>query len=144
MKSETLVLNGRCVCVRPKSLLLCLTLCDPMDPVRLLCPWNSPEYWSGLPFPSLGDLPNARIEPVSLRCPDWQAGSLPLAPPGSPREALSSFKHYRPGTSPGDRRWACFLLQSPPGRITVCSWHLSPGLPTVLALCPSRRFWVLP
>ena len=23
------------------------------------------EYWSGLPFPSPGDLPNPRIEPVS-------------------------------------------------------------------------------
>ena len=23
------------------------------------------EYWSGLPFPSLGDLPNPRIEPGS-------------------------------------------------------------------------------
>ena len=24
------------------------------------------EYWSGLPFPSPGDLPDPRIEPVSL------------------------------------------------------------------------------
>ena len=24
------------------------------------------EYWSGLPFPSLGDLPHPGIEPVSL------------------------------------------------------------------------------
>jgi len=24
------------------------------------------EYWSGLPFPSPGDLPNAGIEPASL------------------------------------------------------------------------------
>ena len=23
------------------------------------------EYWSGLPFPSLGDLPDPRIEPMS-------------------------------------------------------------------------------
>ena len=27
------------------------------------------EYWSGLPFPSLGDLPNPGIEPVSLISP---------------------------------------------------------------------------
>ena len=33
-------------------------------------------YWSGLRFPSLGDLPNPAIEPVSLASPDWQAGSL--------------------------------------------------------------------
>ena len=27
------------------------------------------EYWSGLPFPSLGDLPNAGIEAASLTSP---------------------------------------------------------------------------
>ena len=27
------------------------------------------EYWSGLPFPSSGDLPNPGIELVSLRSP---------------------------------------------------------------------------
>ena len=31
------------------------------------------EYWSGLPFPSTGDLPNPGIEPGS---PAWQADSL--------------------------------------------------------------------
>ena len=31
------------------------------------------EYWGGLPFPSLGDLPNPGIKPVS---PGWQADSL--------------------------------------------------------------------
>ena len=75
--------------MRAKSLLLCLTLCDPMDPVRLLCPWNSPEYWSGLPFPSLGDLPNASIEPVSLRSPGLAGGFLTTSatwePQGSPQ-----------------------------------------------------------
>ena len=28
------------------------------------------EYWSGLPFPSAGDLPNPGIKPVSLGSPD--------------------------------------------------------------------------
>ena len=37
---------------------------------RLLCPWDSPGkymaiYWSGLPFPSPGSLPDPRIEPKS-------------------------------------------------------------------------------
>ena len=35
------------------------------------------EYWSGLPFPSPGDLPN----PGS---PVLQAGGLPSGPPGKP------------------------------------------------------------
>ena len=39
------------------------------------------EYWSGLPFPSLGDLSDPGIEPMS---PAWQVGSLPLSHQGSP------------------------------------------------------------
>ena len=38
-----------------------------------------PEYWSGQPFPSLGDLPNPGIEPTS---PTLQAYSLPSEPQG--------------------------------------------------------------
>ena len=33
------------------------------------------EYWSGLPFPPPGDLPNPGTEPTSS---GWQADSLPL------------------------------------------------------------------
>ena len=38
------------------------------------------EYWSGLPFPSPGDLPDSGIKPAS---PAWQADSLPLSHQGS-------------------------------------------------------------
>ena len=38
------------------------------------------EYWSGLPFPSPGDLPNPGIEPWS---PTLQANAL-SEPPGKP------------------------------------------------------------
>ena len=34
------------------------------------------EYWSGLPFPSSGELPNPGIEPAS---PAWQADYLLLS-----------------------------------------------------------------
>ena len=37
------------------------------------------EYWSGLPLPSPGDLPNLGIEP---RSPALQADALPSKPPG--------------------------------------------------------------
>ena len=37
------------------------------------------EYWSGLPFPSPGDLPDPGIEP---RSPGLQADALPSEPPG--------------------------------------------------------------
>ena len=35
------------------------------------------EYWSGLPFPSPGDLPNPGIKPGS---PAWQADALSSEP----------------------------------------------------------------
>ena len=39
------------------------------------------EYWSGLPFPSPGDLPDPGIEP---RSPALQADSLTSEPPEKP------------------------------------------------------------
>ena len=42
------------------------------------------EYWSGLPCPPPGDLPNAGIEPTSPASPALQADSFPLNPPGKP------------------------------------------------------------
>ena len=48
------------------------------------------EYWSGLPFPSPGDLPSPGIEPKSLRFLLWQVDSLPVSSLGSPMEMLCS------------------------------------------------------
>ena len=44
--------------------------------------FSRPEYWSGYPFPSPGDLPSPRIEP---RYPALQADSLSAEPQGKPR-----------------------------------------------------------
>ena len=41
------------------------------------------EYWSGLPFPSPGDLPYPGIEP---RSPALEADALTSEPPEKPRE----------------------------------------------------------
>ena len=41
------------------------------------------ECWSGLPFPSPGDLPDPGIEPGSSAL---QADALPSEPPGKPEE----------------------------------------------------------
>ena len=43
------------------------------------------EYWSGLPFPSLGDLPDLEIEP---RSPALQADALLAEPPRNPDQAF--------------------------------------------------------
>ena len=38
------------------------------------------EYWSGLPFPPPGGLPNLGIEPASLVCPALADGVLTTMP----------------------------------------------------------------
>ena len=78
---HTLV-QGEDVCLHAQS---CPTLCGPMDcsttppKVPLSMEFSGQEYWSGLPFPSSGDLPDPGIEPGS---PALQADSLLSEPPG--------------------------------------------------------------
>ena len=48
------------------------------------------EYWSGLPFPPPGDLPDPGIEPASLVSPALAGGFVMTAPPGKPRYTHSS------------------------------------------------------
>ena len=47
--------------------------------------FSGQEYWSGLPFPSPGDLPDPGIEPGS---PALQADALSSEPPGKPKSLL--------------------------------------------------------
>ena len=59
-----------CVCV--KSLQSCPTLCNPIDyspPGFSVHGILHAKYWSGLPCPPPGDLPNPGIEPASLTTP---------------------------------------------------------------------------
>ena len=60
------------------------------------------EYWSGLPFPSPGDLPNPGIEP---RSPALQADSLPAEPHRKPKNTgvgiPSPADLSNPGIKPG-------------------------------------------
>ena len=52
----------------------------------LFMEFSMQEYWSGLPFPSPGDLLNPGIEP---RSPALQADSLPLSHQGSSKYLFS-------------------------------------------------------
>ena len=62
----------------------CPTLCDPVDYQALpSMRFSRQEYWSGLPFPSPGSLPNTGITPVSPVAPALPADSLPLSHWGS-------------------------------------------------------------
>ena len=65
-----------------KSLQLGLSLCDPIaHQAPLSMGFSRQEYWSGLPFPSPGDLPDPGIE---TRSPLLKPDSLPSEPPGKP------------------------------------------------------------
>ena len=76
-------------CVRVLVAQLCPTLCDPWTVAHqapLSMEFSRQEYWSGLPFPSPGDLPEPGIEP---RSPALPAGSLLTEPPEKPNKTLS-------------------------------------------------------
>ena len=65
------------VAAATKSLQLCPTLCDPIDgspPGFPSLGFSRQEHWSGLPFPSPGDLLDPEIKPGS---PALQADPLP-------------------------------------------------------------------
>ena len=52
------------------------------------------EYWSGLPFPSPGDLPHPEKEPVSLASPTLAGGFFTTEPPGKPKCYVTSHKYH--------------------------------------------------
>ena len=69
-----------CVCVKSLSrVLLFATLWTVARQAPLSMGFSRQEYWSGLPFPSPGDLPNPGIKPGS---PALQADALSSEPPG--------------------------------------------------------------
>ena len=73
-----------CVCVHAHSY---LTLYHPVDGSlsgSIYMGFLRQKYWSGLPFPSPGDLPNPGIKSTSLVSPALQADSLPTETPGKP------------------------------------------------------------
>ena len=62
----------------------CLTLCDPWTvayQAPLTMGFPRQEYWSWLPFPSLGDIPDPGIGPTS---PELAGGFFTAELPGKP------------------------------------------------------------
>ena len=53
------------------------------------------EYWSGLPFPSPGDLPKPGIEP---RSPALQTDALPSEPRGKPTKSQFHISQFESST----------------------------------------------
>ena len=79
-----------CVCVCTQSRTI---LCDPMDcslPGSTIHIIFQARIWSGLLFPTLGDLPDPGIKPTSLAL---EVDSLPTLPSGKvPGEDYSAVK----------------------------------------------------
>ena len=70
---------------------LCLTLATPWteEPGRLQSMgFSRQEYWSGLPFPSAGDLPNPGIEPTVSHISCTVGGFFPAESAGKPHVCM--------------------------------------------------------
>ena len=73
------VFCGSCRCCLFSRVRLCATPETAAHQAPLSLGFSRQEYWSGLPLPSPGDLPDPGIRPGS---PASQADSLPPEPPG--------------------------------------------------------------
>ena len=84
LKSSAMIVLGLVTLVAQS----CRTCWDSVDPWMMAhqapqsMEFSRQGYWSGLTFPSPGNLPDPRIEP---RFPALQVDSLLLEPPGKPR-----------------------------------------------------------
>ena len=80
------------MCVPAKSLQSCSTLCDCTDcspSGSSVHAFSRQEYWSGLPCPPPGRLPDPEKElPTQRKNPRLYVSCTPLAPPGKPRLGL--------------------------------------------------------
>ena len=61
---------------------------QPRGPGGLSMEFSRQEYWSGLPFPSSGDLPDLGIEPASLVSPALAGRFFTTVPPGKPMKCI--------------------------------------------------------
>ena len=67
------------MCVCDQSCLTPVNLWTVACQASLSLEFSRQEYWSGLPFPPPGDLPDPGIEPTAST---WQVDSLPADPSG--------------------------------------------------------------
>ena len=73
-----------------------LTLCNGMDHrAPLFMEFSRQEYWSGLSFPTPGDLSDPGIEPASL-VPPTLAGGFTTEPLGKPQMKRQPPTHTTP------------------------------------------------
>ena len=69
------IVNQQCAVLSHFShVQLCVTQWTAAHQAPLLMGFSRQEYWSGLPCPPPGDLPNPGIEPTSLKSPALAGG----------------------------------------------------------------------
>ena len=112
----TLSLHCACVLTCFSRVQLFATPWTVVHQAPLSMGFSKQEYWSRLPFPSPGDLPDAGIEPRSLMFPVLQADSLPVE---------LSWKRFL------DSRSSQFQLS-----------HVVTFLPTIIARSSLRLFFI--
>ena len=128
--------------------------CKPLSPVRLFAtPWtiqskeiSRPEYSSGQPFPSQGDLPSPGIEP---RPPALQVDSLQAEPQGKPKNPGVGSLLLPHGIFPtqesnrGLLHWGRTLYQlnyqGSPNLLVIHKWYTVVRTPVREALSPLGR-----
>ena len=86
---------------------LCETLWTAAQQAPLSMGFSRQKYWSGLPLPSPGDLPDSGIEHVS---PPLTGGFFTTEPPGKPRGIL---------------RWSANLHRAEGSRKLICTQSLA-------------------
>ena len=112
----------------------CQSICDPWTVAHqapLSMGFPRQEYWSGLPFPPPGDLPDPGIEPASPSYCTWQVDSLPRSYPESPL-ILSGMGRIEEGRRGKGSNWCLSAMR------TVSSLM---GVPSLIshAACSSPR-----
>ena len=121
MRSDCKILFSYQAVVEVLVTQFCLTLCDHMTiacQASLSVEFSRQEYWSGLPFPSPGDLLAQESNPGLM-----QLQALPSEPPGKPRAIII--------TRIWKQRETRFLLLN-------LFWRPQPSIPTQYLISFSR------
>ena len=92
LKLQTLLQNSSvCVDVCALSHVWLFVTPSTVDhQILLSTEFSRREYWSGLPCPSLGDVPDPGIKPTSLAVPPLAGRFFTTAPPGKPLKTPES------------------------------------------------------
>ena len=113
-----------CPTLRPRG---GYTPCAVAPQAPLSVGFSRQGYWSGLPFPSPGDLPNPGIKPES---PALQADALPSEAPGKPQGHLL-FRFFLP-----ERDWAANPVLPPTFWAVLHRLRLQMGKQRARVTCP--------